>query len=323
MNELVSIIIPIYNAELYLEECIDSILKQSYKKFELILVNDGSNDQSGNICEKYVQIDERVCYVLKDNSGVSDTRNIGLQKASGEFIAFCDADDVYDRLYLEKMVAKLCNDENDMVICNYAYTESRENAISKRSTGKIEKLEIYRSIFTDSTIGGFIWNKMFKRKILENIKFESSLDICEDTYFVCCALKKIEKVFYLQDVLYFYRLRDNSTIGNIENIFDINGNMKYYLVFERIIKEKLIPDNCIKYVKANECLFAIGVKCDYLNAIDKKEKKYLIKLNNVIKRTLLYLLKSREYSCKKKIIAIGNLMFNLRRIKKKYMTETN
>ena len=314
---MVSIIVPVYNAEKYLSSCIESILNQTYSEFELFLINDGSSDSSGEICDFYAKKDERIKVIHNENHGVSYTRNNGLQLAKGEYIIFCDADDQYKKDYIMKMLNAVLDSNADLVICNYSYLRGiSEKPICNRNTGEIDKNEVYQRIFIDNTIGGFVWNKLFKKSLLNGLNFDEHMQICEDTYFLCSYLKKANKIYYLGESLYLYRLHLDNTIFNIQNMFDINGNLKYAIVYEKMLADGIIDKIYAQYVKANECVLAISVKCDYLNSEKNIDKNLIKKLNTIIKYNLSSLLTCKQYSLKKKIICIGNTLLNLRRFKK-------
>lgn len=314
---MVSIIVPIYNVERYLESCIESILEQSYSKFELLLVDDGSSDRSAEICDTYARKDSRIKVIHNQNHGVSYTRNAGLKVAKGEYIAFCDADDRYKPDYIMKMREAALNNEADIVISNYSVLRGvSEKLMCERQSGPIDRNEVYRRIFIDNTIGGFVWNKFFRRSLLKDIRFDENMQICEDTYFSCMALKKANKIYYLEESLYLYRIHMSSTISTIQNMFDVDGNLKYALVYEKMLRENIIEEQYTHYVKANECVLAISVKCDYLNSGVKVDKNIVKDLNGIIKGNLNSMLKCKNYTMKKKVIFIGNALFNLRKFKR-------
>lgn len=312
---MISIIIPVFNAGHYFKDCIKSILDQTYTDFELILIDDGSTDASGEICDRYAQKDCRIRVLHNKNSGVSHSRNLGLARAKGEYIAFCDADDLYKRNYLMEMWnAAQCQDA-DIVICNYSYLHKPQNKICERESGSIEKEEIYRRMFINNTIGGFVWNKFFKKETIANIQFDESMQICEDTYFVCNSLKYAKKVYYVSESLYLYRVHQNSTMHNVQNMFDENGRLKYVLVFEKILQEGTVEKQYAQYIQADECALAISVKCDYLNSGVPVDRDIIKSLNRDILHNFFSMITCRYYSLAKKMTHIGNACFNLRKFK--------
>lgn len=191
---LISIIIPIYNAEKYLRQCLNSIISQAYQDWECILVDDGSSDGSPAICDEYAKKDSRFKVVHKSNEGVSAARNDGLEKAKGEWIYFCDADDrLYDEYSLEKLL-KL-TENADLAVASYIFLDEEGNITTKN----IEKTRPFVGVLDGRTyieehlepkklIGymGYLWNKLFKREIIysEQLHFASDLYYAEDFLFV-------------------------------------------------------------------------------------------------------------------------------------------
>ena len=314
-EKLISVIIPIYNANVYLSACIQSILDQTYTDLELLLIDDGSTDASGKICDQYAQKDSRVKVVHNTNHGVSYSRNMGLALAKGEYITFCDADDLYKQNYIMKMRNAAQSQDADIVICNYSYLHKPQNKICERASGSIEKEEIYRRMFINNTIGGFVWNKFFRKDTIGEIHFDENMQICEDTYFVCRALKNAKKVYYVGESLYLYRVHQNSTMSNVQNMFDENGRLKYAVVFEKILQEGTVEKQYAQYVQADECVLAISVKCDYLNSGALVDKKIIKRLNRNILHNFFAMITCKYYSAEKKLTYIGNACFNLRKFK--------
>lgn len=143
-EDLISIIVPIYNAEEFLGECIESILNQSYINIEIILVNDGSTDSSLNICNKYKEMDNRIKIISKSNSGVSDTRNIGISNALGKYICFTDADDMLKNDFVKVLYTEMVNNEVDIVFCNFEY-DYNGKLIKKKPRLRAEIYNIFRN----------------------------------------------------------------------------------------------------------------------------------------------------------------------------------
>lgn len=119
-NQLISVIVPVYNVEEYLKQCLDSILEQTFSNYEVILVNDGSTDSSGLICQEYAEKDSRIRYFEKENGGLSDARNYGIEQAQGEYLTFVDSDDFLDKMHLNVLYTALVNNNVDISIVNYA-----------------------------------------------------------------------------------------------------------------------------------------------------------------------------------------------------------
>lgn len=207
---LVSIIMPVYNSEKYLKEAIQSVIDQTYSKIELIIINDGSIDNSKTIIEEYCKNDARIILKNIQNSGVSSARNLGLSIAKGDFILFVDSDDIINKNFVKDML-EVSNDY-DLVICGYSkkFIKHSDDIILHSKINNNEELLI--NIASNNLIGGFVWNKMFKAKIIKqnNIKFRKNIYVCEDMIFVFEYLSKIKSFIYIPKPLYLYRMRKSS-----------------------------------------------------------------------------------------------------------------
>ena len=201
MISKVSVIIPVYNAEKSLSRAVDSVLKQTFSDFELILIDDGSKDLSASICDKYVQFDKRISCFHLTNGGVSRARNHGLEQAQGEFIVFLDADDWFESDYLERLLELQKKNDADIVAagCVFKYPDSSSQVSDwyplervSYSGGK----EIYYLLKKRECIYYCIWDKLYRRALLKknNIRFEPSLTIGEDSLFAYTAIANAEKV---------------------------------------------------------------------------------------------------------------------------------
>lgn len=241
MDALVSIIVPVYNAEKYLERCVDSILKQDYPNFELLLMDDGSRDASGKICDEYAKKDSRIRVIHKENSGVSDTRNQALGLAQGEYIQFLDSDDWIvpeaTRLLVRSMEQYQC----DMVIADF-YRVSGERLAQK---GDIEEDKVMnRQEFAACMIEnpadfyyGVLWNKLYRRRIIEEnkIRMDVSISWCEDFLFNLEYIRHASSFYALQVPVYYYLKRKGSLASqglSISNTVRMKINIfEYYNEF--------------------------------------------------------------------------------------------
>lgn len=215
-SKLVSIIIPIYNAEAYLEACLESVNHQTYYNIEIILIDDGSTDQSAKICSSYCEKDSRAFFLHKENEGVSVARNLGISKATGDYIYFCDSDDIMADNLIETYVIALEETEVDLVYSNYLQFKD-ENMVCFRHLGNrhiIKGSERYRTLFLDSSCMGFLWNKMFRLNIIRDYRlyFDENLLVLEDSDFVFNYMKKTSSLCQLDDVLYAYRQNPSGAV---------------------------------------------------------------------------------------------------------------
>ena len=131
MTEKITVIVPVYNVENYLEKCLDSLINQTYKNIEIIVINDGSTDNQGEICQEYAQKDNRIVYIEKENGGLSDARNVGLDKMTGSYVTFIDSDDWIEQDYIETLYKKIVEYQADIAVGNYILTmKMRKHIIS-------------------------------------------------------------------------------------------------------------------------------------------------------------------------------------------------
>lgn len=241
MNKF-SIIIPIFNCEKYIEKCINSILIQTFKDFELILVDDGSTDNSGKICDFFADKDNRIKVIHKKNAGVSEARNEGINIASGEYITFVDADDWLEQNAYKTIYEKIKENNVDMLIFNYNIAKNCkinknryfvENCImtEKKDIQIIQANILAPAITKNNTkkalIGGYPWNKIYKKKIIKenNIYFEMNCKnaVFEDVIFNYKYLENVNSVEIIDEALYNYRILNNSATRKYNNnILEIN-----------------------------------------------------------------------------------------------------
>lgn len=226
----VSIIVPVYNAEKYISECIESILKQSYKDFELILVDDGSTDKSSVICEEYANKDSRIRYIYKKNGGVSSARNTGITAATGKYIAFVDSDDFIK----EDMISILLKNDVDFSMCGYELYNGFDDVILSKypcpqlwgSTKELAK-HIDEYLSPPFLLGPCF--KMFKREIVKtnNIQFPLELSYGEDAVFVFKYLMHCFNFNICSYIGYSYRKHGNETLSNrfLVDKIDINNHI--------------------------------------------------------------------------------------------------
>lgn len=216
-NELISIIVPIYNKEDYLRQCLDSIINQSYTNFEVLLVNDGSTDSSGIICQEYSERDSRFRYIEKKNGGVSSARNLGLELSEGAYITFIDSDDWIEFNYLEVLYNALRENNTDVAISSYksyyldgnfylrVYSSQEEEFLRIGKRNRDVFLEEFPKLGKLNHDFHCIASKLFKRELLESQKFDESINYGEDLYFFFNLYLKIQSIVYVKEATYIYR----------------------------------------------------------------------------------------------------------------------
>lgn len=211
-----SIIVPVYNVKQYLDKCITSILDQSFKDFELILVDDGSTDGSGDVCETYAKSDSRVQVYHQSNQGQAVARNFALRKANGEYIGFVDSDDWIQPEMYERLINAVQDKDVDIVVCKYQTVSEEEkvmNILGYEDSFVMDKIKATTEILLDHKMQSFPWNKIYKRNLFDGIKYPIGR-LFEDTATTYKLFYKSEKVVTIPYVGYNYRYNPNSTCNN-------------------------------------------------------------------------------------------------------------
>lgn len=233
----ISIIIPVYNGEKYIEKCLNSIKNQTFKDYEVLIINDGSKDNTKNLIEKYLN-DKRFKLFNRTNHGIGASRNFGVNESSGEYICFIDSDDYVDKEYLEKLYNKISKYNLDIVICNYIELNEELNIEKKVKIKSFDNTTIDKNPELLLNINKSPWNKIYRKSILKNVKFPTDLKY-EDTEFLCKTLYN-SKIGHVDEYLNYYVIHTNSETTTMDKrVFDILN----------------IVDNIRKFYKnSNECI---------------------------------------------------------------------
>ena len=238
---LISIIIPVYKVEKYLEKCIQSVINQTYENLQIILVDDGSPDNCGKICDEYAKKDHRIEVIHKSNGGLSDARNKGLEIAKGEYIGFVDSDDYIEADMYEVLYNLLKQYNADVSICNF-YTVSQGKISIKNADNGINeynRIEILKEVLLDNNIQSYAWNKLYKKELFDEIKYPIGKKY-EDIGTTFYLLEKCNKVVVTGKSEYYYINRQDSIVNNVteSTITDyIELIMQRYDYIEENIKE--------------------------------------------------------------------------------------
>lgn len=210
-NNLVSIIIPVYNVDQYLDDCLNSVLKQTYTNLEIIVVDDGSTDKSLEICHSYAAKDKRLKVIHQENAGVSAARNVGLSIMTGKYVLFIDSDDRIEQNMVEILVKEIEeNEKNDAVFCGYKEFEDETDRIIKEvvpsKSKRVDRDNGVAEIFGEYAT--MLWNKMFRCSIIDKSDlFDVTLKIGEDELWMVDVLKKANNIMLIGTPLYYYRSR--------------------------------------------------------------------------------------------------------------------
>lgn len=217
MEKLVSVIVAVYNIEEYLPRCVDSILAQTYRNLEIILVDDGSKDQSGNICDSYAEKDRRIKVIHKKNGGLSDARNAGMNAATGEYIGFVDGDDWIEPDMYRAMYFACEKEKAQAAVCRYKQITKSGiidgSAGNSVSLSRDEALEIYVCGDERYLIYNSVWSKLFARDLVEGMRFPVGKN-SEDIMFTTRAFCRMERLVYLDEAYYNYVLDREGSIMN-------------------------------------------------------------------------------------------------------------
>ena len=297
----VSVILPVYNVEEYLDKCLDSLVNQTLKDIEIIVVNDGSPDNSQKIIDKYARKYKNVKPHIKENGGLSDARNFGLTKAKGEYISFIDSEDYTEVTMLEKMYEKATKEKLDIVVCD-CYKVYPNN-----DTKEILKSNLN---YTENTVKNYLlsppmaWSRLYKKELFKNIKFTKGI-YYEDLECTPKLVKYTNKIGFLEEPLYYYLQREGSIMKQKE--FN-NKFLDIFTVLESNKKEleKKYPEE-IEYLYITHLLRTATLRfLDYPN-----HKEYLNKINSIIKNNYPNWRKNTYYKkSSKKLKLVCNLAYN-------------
>lgn len=294
MNDLISVIVPIYKVENYICKCIESIINQTYSNIEIILVDDGSPDNCPAICDSYCKKDKRIKVIHKENGGLSDARNAGLDFAKGKYILFIDSDDYIKPEMIELMYKTIISDNSDMVICNYELADE-DGKIILRKRDKIFDSDKKNILINEETFWNnchdydYLYyviscNKLYKNKIFENIRYKKGA-VHEDEIILHKIVGKCNKISCIADKLYIYINHKNSIMNSKfseKNLYCIDGiisriNYLYKKGFDNYLDRHF-----------NICVAILEKYSSDNSDNDKVYKDYLMKTKRLAKEILKY-----------------------------------
>ena len=306
MSPKVSIIVPIYNVENYLVRCIESLINQSYKEIEIILVNDGSKDSCGVICNKLQNKDDRIVVIHQENGGLSDARNTGLKKASGDYIFYLDSDDWLKEYCIERLVTKAQEYKADIVQCNFYYTYPEHLLQDNRGFKAYESEKLLNSeqaldkLIANVEIKNFAWGKLIRSEIAEEEFFPKG-KLFEDTFWTHRVISKAKRYLVLKEPLLFYLQRDNSISYNKfdkRNLDRLEGMLLRYVFISKNHPE-LSEFMLIKCLEGHIDMFYQAIQCNENILAKTIRYKYLelyLELNgHVLNKAKFWLFKASPY----------------------------
>lgn len=315
MNKgLISVVVPIYNVENYLDKCIESIVSQTYENIEIILVDDGSKDNSSNIADIWSSKDNRIKVYHKKNGGLSDARNYGKNRATGEYICFIDSDDYIEKNMLKDMIGVINKYDVDYVACNY-FIDDGESIIKKAKLKNeiyiIDKKDIFNSLYNEFQFLSVIaCNKLYRTKLLLNIDYPVG-KVNEDEFVIYDLMAKSSKIAYLNSCLYYYVKRNNSIMHTFNmkrleviEVYETRANEFY----KQKMKKTYYYTRVFEFVTIAN-LIAECIKCNDSN-LDKKISELKMKCKKILAETKLFKYKIYNKNIFIKLL-IAKINFNL------------
>lgn len=315
MNPLISIIVPVYNVEDYLKECLDSIVNQTYKNLDIILVDDGSTDSSGKICDKYADKDNRIKVIHKHNAGVVEARIDGLKESKAEYIIFVDSDDFIETNFVSVMYKNLKEYNADLVCCQYFDYDGRIKKSPERpQNGYYNKNDIENILKTNflydktTEIAGFnlfLWSKLVKRsKLLGCLEKGRTLFYCEDQVSTLSLLYAIDSMIIIKDYLYFYRKRAGQATATYKDALWENIDLYFYKLYELdkkgFLQKQIKLRSFATFIMLNRSLISEKSYISAKNTVDRyRNLEFVVKAKsnnykdfNIKRKVQLFLLKN-------------------------------
>lgn len=288
----ISVIVPVYNIAKYLPKCLESIVNQTYKAIEILLINDGSTDESGKICDEYAKKDNRIKVIHQNNQGISATRNVGIKASTCDYIIFIDSDDYINEDYIETLYNCIVKTNSDVASVNYnvvktdgtiLFNGSQETNLKENELVIFEGTDIIKELLSQKIIKNFVWNKIYKKNIL--CKFKVGINY-EDMAFALEVFSKTKKVAFINKSCYNYVKREDSITATIseENLNDFGKAIEErYKVVKKKYKN-LEPYNLYAFLES-----ALALSTKYViterkyKTIEKKVFKFINILLDYIK----------------------------------------
>ena len=228
--ETVSIIIPVYNIENYLRECLDSVVNQTYSNLEIVIVDDGSTDSSGRICDEYAAKDNRIKVIHQKNAGAAAAKNTALDNVSGEYVAFVDSDDYVSTKWIETMFQSMKRYNADIVECGFdKYKTSGVSSVVTTDEEKNVLAEDYLYDYISHWESALFWNKLYKKELVCSFRFRKERRCIDDEFFTYKVISIAKRIVKIKDILYHYRQRKTSAVHTIKNSLQITDDCLEYI----------------------------------------------------------------------------------------------
>lgn len=279
MDSLISVIVPIYNVEKYLDRCVDSIINQTYKNLEIILVDDGSPDNCPQMCDDYAKKDSRIKVVHKENGGLSDARNVGMKVATGEYVSFIDSDDYVSLDFYETLLETIVDNDSDIVECGVVKFYENEKFDKYNDDLKVtnyDTVDALDGLINENPFKQHVWNKLYKSNIALDIPYAVG-KLNEDEFWTYQIFGKAKKVTRINKTMYYYFQRGSSIMGNgynIKRLDALEGKMNRQAYIE---KNFPILTTKAKVDLYGSCIFAYQSVLKFMSGKDKKKAGKIIK----------------------------------------------
>ncbi|VSB04388.1 glycosyl transferase family protein [Streptococcus pneumoniae] len=255
MDDKITVIVPVYNVENYLRKCLDSIITQTYKNIEIVVVNDGSTDASGEICKEFAEMDHRITYIEQENAGLSAARNTGLNNMSGNYVTFVDSDDWIELDYVETLYKKITEYQADIAVGNYYSFNESEGMFYFHISGDsyyekvYDNVSIFENLYETQEMRSFAlisaWGKLYKARLFEQLRFDIG-KLGEDGYLNQKVYLLSEKVIYLNKSLYAYRIRKGSLSNGQASGLSDTATYKEFEMKQRLLNQLLRQESSEK-----------------------------------------------------------------------------
>lgn len=279
MEAKISIIVPIYKVEAYLDKCVESIVNQTYKNLEIILVDDGSPDNCPKMCDKWAEKDSRIKVIHKPNGGLSDARNAGMKIACGEYVAFIDSDDYIDTKFIGELYNVMKQEDCDIVECEVVKFNENETPVILSDNLKAETVDTEKSLSMLIAENGFrqhVWNKLYKAELALSVPFEKG-KLNEDEFWTYQIFGKAKKVTKINLPMYFYLQRGSSIMGTSYNIRRLDALEAKVLRQDYIVQRFPSLAQQTKIDLFGSCIFSCQSVMKFMSGEDKKKALRIVK----------------------------------------------
>lgn len=304
-NVLVSIIIPIFNCEKYLDRALESVRKQTYENLQIILVDDGSKDDSGEICDQYTRKDKRFMVIHKKNGGVSDARNVGIKYIQGDYVAFIDADDVLSPCYIESLLRVAVDSNSKIVTCDTEYCHGDSFLLCEETKIDFSIISLEDYDFMQDWSHATVWGALFHKDLIADTKFCKDIYVGEDSIFFSELLVKCNQIAHISNKLYYYFIYE---VSLLHGKYD-EKKLTEITAWERI--NQIVKDKGSKLDNSSKARLVRHALSGYKQVLSENEddkEKMLCFLQNSIKKNINNYLKSNS-GLKQKIESLMIIIF--------------